>query len=170
MLFLVKGVTIDLITSLTLFIPNYLLETGGSLSSNYHPLPPSPVSIVCTFFLLVIVWFVIVQSSHTHGVFNMNSISRPIITIVASPSGKKFGVNITADSWQDDYQLIEPFDSAEKANEVGEQFAKVWDEQSTLIESGEIPRTNMLKELTANGVLRAKPKLRDAFVQFRSAS
>ena len=100
----------------------------------------------------------------------MNSISRPIITIVASPSGKKFGVNITADSWQDDYQLIEPFDSAEKANEVGEQFAKVWDEQSTLIESGEIPRTNMLKELTANGVLRAKPKLRDAFAQFRPAS
>ena len=100
----------------------------------------------------------------------MNSISRLTVSIVASPSGKKFGVNITADSWQDVYQLIEPFDSAEKANEVGEQFAKVWDEQSTLIESGEIPRTNMLKELTANGVLKAKPKLRDAFAQFRPAS
>ena len=99
----------------------------------------------------------------------MNSISRLTVSIVVSPSGKKFGVNITADSWQDNYQLIESFDSAEKANEVGESFAKVWEQEATLIESGEIPRTNMLKELTANGVLKSKPKLRDSFAQFRSA-
>ena len=99
----------------------------------------------------------------------MNSISRPTITIIASPSGKKFGVNITADSWKDDYQLLRQFTSAEEANAVGEQFAKVWDEQAKLMESGEMPRSNMLQELTANGICKSKPKLRDAFVQFGDA-
>ena len=106
----------------------------------------------------------------THGVLHtMNTISRPTVTIIASPSGKKFGINITADSWKDDYQMLRTFTSAEEANSIGEQFAKVWDQQATLMESGELPRSNMLQELTANGICKSRSKLRDAFAQFGNA-
>ena len=85
-------------------------------------------------------------------------ISRPTFEIVTSPSGKKFTWRATAESWTNEYQLRELFDTKADANKAIKRAAKDFETEARVIEAGG-PRHIIFETLTKHGITRSRPKL-----------
>ncbi len=87
------------------------------------------------------------------------NITRPTVTVVASPSGKQFTIEWTADSWSNKYQHLERFDTSKQAANFGVKFSKDFDAEATDIEEGVIPRHHIPTTLCDNGIAKSRRKV-----------
>ena len=87
------------------------------------------------------------------------NITRPTTTVISSVSGKRFGVNINADDWNNTYQIIGSFDTKDEANTKGKWFLKNFDNECKKIESGDTPPFFIMGMLQDNNIVRGHKKL-----------
>tara|TARA_R110000751_G_scaffold216187_1_gene319530 strand:- start:129 stop:449 length:321 start_codon:yes stop_codon:yes gene_type:complete len=96
--------------------------------------------------------------------FNPITISRPTLTIIASPSGKRFAIEATADTWSNVYQSLLPVLKTEKdAKAFIEDFASDFEEDAAVIEDLVATtgngRRNIMRDLVDHGMWRSRRKL-----------
>jgi hypothetical protein len=94
-------------------------------------------------------------------------VSRPVLTVVSSPSGKSFAWEATAPSWNVELQSTAHFDTEAGAKAHGKAFSKSFDVEATKMENGTTPRRNMIAELADHGIVKTRIKLSDSFAKLR---
>ena len=87
------------------------------------------------------------------------NISRPSVTIVASPSGKKFAIEWTHDSWSMKHQHLETFDSEKEAIKFGQAFIEDFNAEAKDIETKVVTPHNIANTLRNEGIIRSSRKV-----------
>ena len=90
-------------------------------------------------------------------------ISRPVIAIIPSPSGRIFTYGVSSASWEVEYQSVRRFESEADAKVAGKKFGKEFDTEASKMEASEINRYHIMGTLTENGLFRAKRKVSSTF-------
>jgi hypothetical protein len=91
-------------------------------------------------------------------------VSRPIVTIVPSPSGKRFTFRASHPNWVKEWQWLEHFDSEAKCKIEAKQFEKDFDNMAKDMESGKIPQQQILVMLRDHGKVRSRDVLNQHFI------
>ncbi len=87
------------------------------------------------------------------------NITRPVVTVVASPSGKKFGIEWSHASWTQVHQHLVTFDDADDATEFGKTFLNDFNAEADDIEANRIAPHNIARTLREHGLIRSKRKV-----------
>ena len=93
----------------------------------------------------------------------MNMISRPVVTIVSSPSGKAFSFNVTHPSWNFDYRWLKVFGTKAEAQTGVKKFRRNFDAEAKDIESGKIGRYHIMTNLVEHGKVKSRRQLSARF-------
>ena len=95
-------------------------------------------------------------------------VSRPVVTVVPSPSGKVFTYRVEADSWITEYQARARFDSKAKAAKAAKAFEAMFDTEATAMETGNINRYHIMRSLVEHDVFTARRKVSNTFASLIS--
>ena len=91
------------------------------------------------------------------------SISRPTLTVVASPSGKKFTFEVASENWVDEFQSLLRFDTKAQANSAANKFGKEFEAEASDIEAGRRPRYLIMPTLCEHGKFKQRRRLSSNF-------
>ena len=96
-------------------------------------------------------------------------ISRPVLTIVPTLTGKAFRWEATADSWEIDMISTAHFPSAAKAEAHGKRMLKAFDAQAKKLEDPKYdgPHRWLIEELKDHRIITIRSKLCDDFAELR---
>ena len=91
-------------------------------------------------------------------------VSRPIVDIKSSPSGKKFTYMISSPNWAIEYLNLENFNCYEDAIVASEIFVQSFDREATQIEDGTIRPYMIMPTLVEHNLFKKRDKLSSNFI------
>jgi|TARA_R110000823_G_scaffold11710_5_gene39557 hypothetical protein len=91
-------------------------------------------------------------------------VSRPMVDIKSSPSGKKFTFMISSPNWAIEYLNLETFPCYEDAIVASEIFTNNFDKEATEIEKGTIRPYMIMPTLVEHGLFKKRDKLSSNFI------
>jgi hypothetical protein len=103
----------------------------------------------------------------TLGVLAMH-ISRPVITIVSSPSGNRHSFIVGNENWLNEYIDRRAFDNKTEARSEGRRFTKEYDKEASSIESGDTPPYHIMSTLVDHGHFKSRKRVSENFKSLRS--
>jgi len=86
-------------------------------------------------------------------------VSRPIVTLVTSPSGKSFSYNVTHPSWTLEHQRDTKFSSEKAATNSMANFEAKFDKLASEMESGERGAFYIMDWYKSHGLFKSKRKI-----------